>query len=544
MNTLRSKFSCAGASLLLVSLVAGCSSVPHKADNEATSSARISATPNAAPQRSLTNFTESLRCMDEKLSQYEISGLLVGAQEIKDPSADISGTKDMLLTALSTMTRKSKAIHVVSLGEDLTDVTSFFNQHSDKAFSSPDFFIRIGAPQIDKGVEFKQAGGGLRMPGVFGANLSRDRLASIVSLDLNLGMVRNLQLLPGIYSSNSIAVIRQGSAADVSGKIRKMGTLFQISNDKSEGFHHSVRTLIELGTIELVGRLTQIPYWECLDITATNPAVLSQAQDWFDGLTRKELTLFVQSKLNATGHYKGQVTGSADERLRKSIAFFRQENDLVANGEIDFNLYYKLLLDPAPVASQHLSLLTRKQTDKERNANGFDSVQDFPEAVEVAQNLKIDTGKKLRALDFELLTDHGTKPAVYKAGEAINLEIASKSDAYYSCFYQQSTGEIMKIFPNRFHPSSLVEAGQLMKIPGTYKFSIVADKAGFHEKVMCMASDHDPADKLVFGIGEKDLQPIVDSRLMPLTNLDIIYSYYKNVMDIEPLRKTVTIEVL
>ena len=42
-----------------------------------------------------------------------------------------------------------------------------------------------------------------------------------------------------------------------------------------------VRTLVELSTIESLGKLTQVPYWRCLQIDHTNPAIVAESREWF-----------------------------------------------------------------------------------------------------------------------------------------------------------------------------------------------------------------------------------------------------------------------
>jgi len=520
-----------------------CQTVPHKTKPEATSSARISATPKAAPQRTITNFTESLRCMDNMLARYEVSGLLLGAQEVIDPAAEVTGTKDMLMTALSSMSRKSQAFGVVSYSADLPDILEYYKSREDQRFEAPDYFIRLSAPQIDKGVQFSQKGGGVRLEGVIGFEASGDRIASIVSLDMNAGDIATLRYLPGVYSSNSIAVVRTGRAADVSGEIRKLGALFRIANDKSEGFHHSVRTLIDLGAIELVGRLTQVPYWECLDINSTNPLVQKQIQDWYDGLSADEFTSFVQSKLQATGHYRGPVNGLSNPDLRKAVSLYKHEKDLVANGALDYLLYYTMLNDPTPVASQHVKMLTRQMTQEEKNlaTQGGQNAADLSKSM--GQYLTVEGGREPVDLDFKFVTKFGSKPVVYKAGEKVDIEVVPLTDAHIYCYYQQGDGHVVKLFPNRFRPQSHVPAGQIIKIPGPDPFSIVADRAGYRESLMCMASYIDIDKHHGFSLKEKDLQPLLNDELKPIKNLDFIYEEYKRVSSVVPLRKNIEIEI-
>lgn len=529
-------FKPAATLLIAGSLLGGCATNINQPDIDATSSARISATPNAAPQRTITNFTQSLRCMDDLLERYEISGLLIGAQEVADLDSEVAGTKDMLMTALSTMTRKSRAFGVVTLSQDLGDVTAFHSYHSTKDFQSPDFFIRLSTPQIDKGVQVDQLGAGIQVDNAFGAEHSRDRMASVISLDMNMGLVRNLQLLSGVYSSNSIAVVRKGQANDLSGEIRKLGALIRVSSDNSEGFHHSVRTLIELGAIELVGRLTQTPYWECLDISATNPAVQAQVQDWYESLNRGELITFLQAKLRAKGLYDGPVDGKDNVALRTSLARYKADVGQVADGNSDFAAYFQLVNDPTPIETQHLELLTLTR-DKRRRLPGLMAGSAASQPVYVSAETGGIDSPQADELELAMRTGRGVDPAVYRSGEEITVSLSTSADAHVYCYYQQGNGTVMKVFPNRFRPESRVRKGEVLLLPGEDGFKIIADARGTRENLMCMASYVDIDKDLPFELSTRDLQPL------PVADLEQVYGYYKSVADTLPLRQTISVEV-
>ncbi len=538
METLNSKKAAVvGTMVLATTLLGGCATNLNQPDIDSTSSARITATPKAAPQRTLTNFTRSLRCMDDMLARYEINGLLLGAQEVADIDSEVAGTKDMLMTALSTMTRKSKAFGVVTLSQDLGDVTAFHSYHGTKSFQSPDFFIRLSTPQIDKGIQVDQLGSGFRIEGVGGLEQSKDRMASVVSLDMNMGLVGNLQLLPGVYSSNSIAVVRKGRANDVSAEIKKFGALLRMSSDSSEGFHHSVRSLIELGSIELIGRLTQTPYWECLDITSTNPAVQAQVQDWYQALNRSELTTFVQAKLFAQGIYQGDVNGKDSQVLRTAIAQFKAKNEQVADGKIDFDLYYRLVNDPTPIQTQHLELLNKVLNKRKSKMLGTIAVNNVDSSITQSPTTGAIDLPNAPELALTLRTDRGVDPVVYRSGEEVQVSLSASIDANVYCFYQQGDGTVIKLFPNRFRPSSRVAKDDVLELPGDDNFKIVADARGSVETLMCMASYSDIDQSLPFELSTRDLQAL------PVADLDQVFGYYKSVAETTPLRESINIKV-
>jgi len=509
-------------------LSTGCAALQAQDPLETTADVRISATPDAAPQRAITNFSQSLQCMDGLLKRYEISGILVGTEEVADAGSEIAGTKDMLMTALSTMGRKSKAISVVALAQDLSDVSRYHSLHESKGFAAPDFFIRLSAPQIDKGVDINQLGGGLRVDNAVGVESSRDRISSIVSLDLNAGLVKNLQLLPGVYSSNSIAVVRQGSATDVSGEIRKLGAVFFVSDDNSEGFHHSARTLIELGAIEIVGKLTQTPYWECLDIAATNPKVQKQIMDWYTSLSWLELAKFTQTKLHAMDLYKGAADGIDSPEFSGAVARYKAQQGMVADSELSYELYYALLLDPAAGTAMHLqNVISDAGAPSARTNSSFSAGAKFLQ----------DQKNALAPLDLTLNTRFGDDPIVFKSGESIEFSVTATVDAHLYCYYQQADGKVMKIFPNRFSKREKITANRIIQFPDDKRYQIRADKRGSSEQIMCMASYENIEEKLPFTLAEKDFQPL------PVKSIENIYAFYKSIGGTIPLRKTLKIEI-
>ena len=173
--------------------------------------------------------------------------------------------------------------------------------------------------------------------------VSRDQLVSVVSMDLNIGDVVSRPIVPGLSSTNSIAVVKTGEGQDTEGLIDKAGIFFEVSGDRSQGSHQSVRTLVELGLIEVLGKLTQVPYWRCLQIDSTNPQMIAEARDWFDRMDRTQRTHLVQDSLHRYGVFHGEVDGTGSREFENAVSRYQDENDLIADGRIDFDLCYSLL---------------------------------------------------------------------------------------------------------------------------------------------------------------------------------------------------------
>jgi hypothetical protein len=124
----------ATAAVLAASLaLAGCSTLETKRETvDQTNATRIG--PEQAPFRSITGFSGALRCMDNMLIDYGVRDVSMLVEELSDNTKKINaGTRDMLITAVSDMTRRSRAVRVVAFGKDATNAISFSPRRSGRA---------------------------------------------------------------------------------------------------------------------------------------------------------------------------------------------------------------------------------------------------------------------------------------------------------------------------------------------------------------------------------------------------------------------------
>ena len=63
-------------------------------------------------------------------------------------------------------------------------------------------------------------------------------------------------------------------------------------------------------TIEALGKLTRVPYWQCLSIEPTNPTFKAEARQWFDLMGADERERFVKDGLARAGYYRGSASGA------------------------------------------------------------------------------------------------------------------------------------------------------------------------------------------------------------------------------------------
>lgn len=439
------------------------------ADPPKPETATVAAAVKTPATKTVTNFTPALRCMDELLLNYGERDIVITTAGIPDSTGKVmAGTKEMLITAASKMSIKSKALTFIDYDTERSDLLTLFQDlQAAGAFQHklPNYYIRGAITQLDENAIDSQQGGGIALP-FLDLGVSRDQVSSVVSIDMNIGESTSRMILPGVNASNSLVITRAGKGGELGGKLGKVGFSFNMSLNKSEGIGAGVRALIELGMIELVGKLTGTPYWKCLEIDKTNPLMTEQAREWYDGMSPADRVKLVQRKLAGMNLYQGPVDGVVSRELTSAIGKFQADNGLIADGRINFELYYALLDVDQPMAPDPTGGPTTP------------AVYSVPKP----------TGGG--PLSLKLDTDRGTRPT-YRPKEFLQAKVQLSSDGILYCYYRDSSGVIARIFPNRFNPDSFVRAGKAMSLPPEGSpFKIRFDQPG-QEQIVCYASDRD-----------------------------------------------------
>ncbi len=81
------------------------------------------AQPQATPVRNITSFTPALQCMDDLFLSFGVRNVVITSAGIPDATGQVgAGTKDMLISAISRMSVKSKAFVFVDFDQSQADV--------------------------------------------------------------------------------------------------------------------------------------------------------------------------------------------------------------------------------------------------------------------------------------------------------------------------------------------------------------------------------------------------------------------------------------
>jgi hypothetical protein len=500
-------------SLMLV----GCSALDVKTDTvELTEVIRKG--PESAPRRSITGFSDALRCMDTTLANYGVRDVSVLVEDILDQTKKVNaGTKDMLISAVSDMSTRSRAIRLIAFGQDSGNLITFLQMaERNSAYAViPQFDIRGSITQLDENLIQKQADAGIGFDSggkfAFGAGYAADAASNILALDLTILDTEDFSVLPGVTSRNAVVIFKEGKGFDADATISKFGINYNMSLSRAEGQSQALRTLVELAAIELFGKLTRTPYWLCLGSNGTEPEVRREIEDWYYGFraTPPQLTAWFQNQLRLRGYYRGLVDGTDSHELRAAAAAYRRALGLPDGDALDLEFF------SAYLGADHAAVLTQYPPPPLGAALSPTAALPPgtpPDAI---------AGVAPSALALTVSARGGQRQ--FNRGELITLQVHTSRDAYVYCYLQDENRKIQRFFPNRFARDAFVRAGRPLELPGDMRFQFVANDQGVREQVACFAAERDLMPQLPGVVVGTDFENLT------VSSMDAIREAYRRV---------------
>jgi hypothetical protein len=401
-------------------------------------------------------------------------------EELTDNTKKVNaGTRDMLITAVSDMTRRSRALRVVAFGKDATNAVSFLAaaQRLSAYEVIPQYDIKGSVSQFDENVIRNQKDLGVGYQPYLNLGVARDNASSILGLDLSVLATRDMSVIAGVTSRNSVVILKSGNGFDADAAYHKFGVNFSMTLSKSEGQAQALRGLVELAVIELAGKLTKTPYWSCLGGDPNdNEEIRQEMADWFYAMaaTRVEIIAYFQNQLRRRGFYDGPIDGEFNPAIDEAVANYRAALGLSREPKIDQAFFE--------------AFLTADHSRIERPAQ--------PARV----------GARPAPLVLLLAADNNR--TYFKPGESFNLMVGLTRDAHLYCYLQDETARITRFFPNRFSRDSLVPATKPLLLPGAMRFQLSMNTKGVKETIACFATERDVSAALPAQMIGTDFEPL------------------------------------
>ena len=501
-------------------LLSGCSfdaGIRNRADYLQT--APIEQAPVVATTRSVSVLKDGLACMDRMLRDEGIPTTLIAVKYIPDASGLFStSTKDMLITALSRMSRTSGTFRVVDYEVDplrqdtVQTMTGLLLNNGMVDLQKPDIYISGSISFGDKTVVSKRRNIGISTENT-DTGFGYDVLGTMVGLELHLGDMNTRTLFPGIDSANEVVVATGGRTIELGGKatglpekIYQIGVQFEIAADINQGAGAAVRALVDLAAIELVGKWSRLPYWQCIAYEQNHPEFLRQVREWYDAMSINERITAMQRGLRSTGYWNQETSGEQTESLRRALMHYQADQDLIPSGEVNFETYERLL---------------RKYVVQDKNGRFVRIGWGSPgtEASSMASFSEGDGGQ--RHIDPALGTPPSPPPplhlqtignpsGIFLVGDPIVFRITPRRGGFLHCYYQDGANTISQVYPNILQPAPQVQGNRAVLIPDLADpntFMIEATRIG-QEELYCAVTDRDISTEIPQNLQRLDLQPL------------------------------------
>lgn len=524
----------AAVATAVAAAVAGCSTFEtERAVADKAQSLRKG--PASAPQQTITNFSSALRCMDGLFASYGVRDVGVLVEDLTDHTKKVNaGSKDMLISAISQMTIRSKAVKLVIYGQDSGNLIGLLRESQRRhAYANlPEFDIKGSISQLDENLVRKQADAGFSFSDKFSIGASKTASASVLAVDLSMLSTSDLSVVPGVTSRNSVVIFKSGAGADSEAQIKKFGMNFNLSIAQAEGQTQALRTLLELAAIELLGKLTRVPYWTCLGSNAGDEAVKIEISDWFSSMLAdsSELVRYFQNQLRVRGVYRGAVDGRPTPELADAVAAYRVRLGLKKNYQVDLEFFtaYLNARHAAPVAfivPGARAVPAAATADAAAAAAPAPAGKGAPvaKAVPASGAPSVATARSapaapasVRAAPLAINVVSPSAGQVFRAGEAIAISVTPNRDAFVYCYLQDENRQIVRFFPNRFQADARVKGGATLSLPGAMRFQLVANKKGLDETVACFASERETLALLPRPLAAADFEPVNGASLNAL----------------------------
>ena len=441
-------------------------------------------------------------CVDELLADFGVRDVTLLVEDLADPDWRVGvGNRQLLVAVLTEITQRSHAIRLVVSSQDWQNTARLI---ADVAKREP--FGTV--PQYAlRGTLFRQ---------------DTDRA---IGVDMSLIATDKMQPVARTASRTIVRLIPEQRAL-----VRRHGQTFSVAaSDDAQ----AVRQLVMLSSIELIGRLARVPYWQCLGLDDNTESVRLEQQDWYDRMAAepRHLIHYFQQQLRLRGAYSGALDGTVSDEFKQAVSTYRSQLGLSAEPQLSLDFFGSYLSAdhdtvvpmPAPdskgaslaqSAPRPVPTTTRTQTAAQPKPAPspatkaevmFLPPRSQPVTGANALSVRAPITEQFSGLDLTLTP---TSPVDrLTAGQPIIFTVQPSRTAHVYCFLRDENHRIMRFFPSRFQFDSRVTPTGVT-LPGAVPYQIQMNRMGTPEMITCFATETDVLPHLSGGLNSGDLTPL------------------------------------
>jgi hypothetical protein len=382
----------------------------------------------------------------------------------------------MMTSAVSEMTRRSRAVRLSVFGSDQQNLQQLLQQAQKNSVFQvvPEFNVRGTVSQLDEDVKRSSASFGVLVQELFGLRLASETRFSVLAFDAAVVRTDTFTLVPGVTSKNTTVLARRdASAGDGQARIQTTGTVFAFTSGRSEGTSGAARNMVELAVIELVGKLIKAPYWQCLGIEDSHPEVQREIEDWFLSMDEAERTAFLKARLRERGYFDGALDASLTPAFDSALQAYRRALGLPAAAQpVDLPFFTRLITRAVPTGP--FGVLPRITATASAPAPApAQAAGSEPTPVAAAAQVASATADTPAPVPAPGLPQAQLQLKTAGQSAQLNLQLQGHEGAYVYCYAQDpASGSLRRIFPNRFAADPRVNANRSVSLPGRGGFKL------------------------------------------------------------------------
>lgn len=330
MNPLTALKSRIAIAALLGALLAGCAST----ENALRDADKMLAEGDAAkslPTANLSSYSTALERFGHMLNVYKDGDPVLYVQtrnigdvtNLSNPLAGAEIPGDITEMVRSAVNRVGPRVVYVPYHPDYQ--LSLAQLGAKFSVTMPDFLITGALTEFDRAISGAGRANSLSISfgsGKGNTDLGFDKrstaIFSALALDLNLVSFSTQQMLPRIQASNVIKVLNLTSENNAALGFYGDSFGFKSEGKYLQGRHSAIRTLVDLSVLELIGKLTNTPYWRCIPNSKPDPVVISNMKASFEGMSPQLKIGFLQVILRNYGENIA-INQQFDEPTRQAV---------------------------------------------------------------------------------------------------------------------------------------------------------------------------------------------------------------------------------
>lgn len=338
--------------LLMIVLLSGCSYLDPKKymDKQAVKK----------PMATRTDFTKALKCFGDMTQAYGRAPVFVTSSKVEDATGVARSSGGEIPSDATAMLQSSVVLiggqvyyiaNYPVLSANLLKIYGLPIPGQNKAAPKPQYYLDATISSYDRSIMKEQQG--LGVDGEDGGAAADKRLvSSIISVDINMVRLPELVMEQRVQSMNSVEVIDDSVDFDADINFFGVGIGFDTSAKGIARRHQAVRALLDLGVMQSLGRLLNLPWWQCSPLHRNRDLiVVNNLRQRYRSWNKTQRIQQLQEDLHYRGFVIEQRNGKLNEQTVEAIQEFLLLNGRPISNYITEDLYLDVMftvpkLDP------------------------------------------------------------------------------------------------------------------------------------------------------------------------------------------------------